>query len=121
MEGVEIVKDMYDQCVINMRKLNIDCDLLNGNATECGIDDYNCFFFYNPFGESVLKKVLDNIQKSFVRRRRKLYLIYANPFSHKEVIQNGLFKLHKQIRTDLYDPLLNIYVAFWQITVMYEI
>jgi len=38
-------------------------------------------------------------------------LIYGNPFGHKYVVENGFFKLYKQIRTDLYDPLFNIYRA----------
>lgn len=109
--GVEIEKSVYDQCVINMKELDIDCSLLNEDATQCDIDEYNCFFFYNPFGQSVLKKVLSNIQKSYMNNKRRIYLIYANPFLHKCIVEDGFFKLYKQVRTDLYDPLLNIYVT----------
>lgn len=59
---------------------------------------------------TVFKKVINNIQESFIHYNRKIYLIYANPFEHKCIIEGGFFKLFKQIRTDLYDPLLNIYV-----------
>lgn len=94
-----------------MKELDIDCSLLNEDATQCDIDEYNCFFFYNPFGQSVLKKVLSNIQKSYMNNKRRIYLIYANPFLHKCIVEDGFFKLYKQVRTDLYDPLLNIYVT----------
>ena len=107
--GIELIKDIYEQAKINMEALQIDCDLINGNAAECEIDDYNCFFFYNPFYGSVFEKVICNIEKSFEKRRRNIYLVYANPFEHKTVIKNGMFRLYKQIRADLYDPLLNIY------------
>lgn len=109
--GVEIARSIYDQCVLNMKELKIECSLLNEDATQCNIDEYNCLFFYNPFGQSILKKVLSNIQKSYMNKKRKIYLIYGNPFFHKCVIEDKFFRLYKQIRTDLYDPLLNIYVS----------
>lgn len=107
--GVELIKDIYEQAKINMEILNIDCNLLYGNATECEIDDYNCFFFYNPFQGEIFEKVICNIEKSFDKHKRNIYLVYANPFEHKTVIRNGMFKLYEQIRVDLFDPLLNIY------------
>lgn len=108
--GVEISKSIYNQAVINMAELGIDCYLVNQDATECKIDDFNCYFLYNPFGGNVFRKVIHNIQDSYKSNKRKIYLVYANPFCHRTVIEDGLFKLHKQIRTDLYDPLCNIYV-----------
>lgn len=108
--GVEIIKSIYDQAVTNMDELKIVCNLLNQDATECNIDDYNCFFFYNPFGGSVLKKVISNIQNSYINNKRRIYLVYANPFAHRIIIEDGFFRLYKQIRTDLWDPLCNIYL-----------
>lgn len=108
--GVEISKSIYEQCVVNMRELGIECDLLNEDATKCNIDGYNCFFMYNPFSGSIFNKVIKNIQDSFSNNRRDIYLVYANPFMHQDVVKDGFFKLYKQIRTDLSDPLLNIYV-----------
>lgn len=108
--GVEIVRSIYNQALTNMSELKINCNLLNQDATECNVDKYNCFFFYNPFGGDIFKKVISNIQKSYMGNKRKIYLIYANPFYHRCVIENDFFKLHKQIRTDLYDPLCNIYL-----------
>lgn len=109
--GVEISESIYGQCVANMENLGISCELLNEDATKCNIDGYNCFFLYNPFGGSVFQKVLSNIRESFRNNRRKIYLVYGNPFMHRHVVEDGFFRLHKQIRTDLYDPLLNIYVT----------
>lgn len=108
--GVELSQSVYDQCVINMRELEIDCELLNEDATKCNVDEYNCFFLYNPFRGAILERVLHNIRESFLRYKRKIYLVYANPFDHMCIIEGGFFKLFKQMRTDFYDPLLNIYV-----------
>ena len=107
--GVEIVNSIYQQAAINMQELHIECDLRNQDATECNIDKYNVFFFYNPFQGKLFEKVIRNIQESYKYNKRNIYLIYGNPFCHQIVIKDGFFKLYKQIRTDLYDPLLNIY------------
>ncbi len=109
--GVEVVKSLYEQCVINMKELEIECNVLNEDVINCDIGQYNCLFLFNSFGGSILKKMLINIQNSFLDKKRRIYLIYGNPFEHKSVIESGFFKLYKQVRTDLYDPLLNIYVT----------
>lgn len=107
--GCELVKHIYEQCVVNMKELSIDCQIENMNATKVNVDDYNCFFFFNPFKGEIFGKVIDNIICSYQRKPRKMYLIYANPFEHKQVIKSG-FKLFEQVPIDCIDPLLNIYV-----------
>lgn len=107
--GVELVPSIYEQAKINLRELQIDCELINGDATKCNIDNYNCFFFYNPFNGEIFGQVIQNIEKSYREHPRTIYLIYGNPFEHVQVIRNGYFQLIKQMRVDLYDPLLNIY------------
>lgn len=109
--GVEIETGIYRQACHNLKKLGIECMLLNQDARECEIDDYNCFFFYNPFTGRIFKEVIEKIQDSYLRDRRKIYIVYGNPFCHRSVVEDGYFKLHKQVRTNLYDPLLNIYTV----------
>lgn len=107
--GVEIESGIYRQACHNLKILGIDCNLLNRDARECEIDDYNCFFFYNPFTGQIFKDVIRNIQESYIKNRRKIYIVYGNPFCHGSVVEDGYFELYKQVRTNLYDPLLNIY------------
>lgn len=107
--GVELVKKVYESAVANLQELGISADIINGNAMECNIDEYNCFFFYNPFRGKTFERVIYRIEESFRRFPRSIYLIYGNPFEHKAVIKNGFFSLYKQLLVDLYDPLLNIY------------
>lgn len=63
---------------------------------------------YNPFSAQVLIPVIHNIEASFERNPRDIYLVYGNPFCHDEM-ERTKFKLIKQIKVNLYDPLLNIY------------
>lgn len=107
--GVEIDSGIYQQACFNMEKLGIKCQLFNQDARECAIDDYNCFFFYNPFTGKIFKDVIRKIQDSYLRKQRKIYIVYGNPFCHRSVVEDGYFEIYKQIRTNLYDPLLNIY------------
>ncbi len=110
IKGIDLNEDIYDVAVQNMEILNVPCEIVCGNAMDyTDIDDCNVFFFYNPFGGDVFRKVIKNIEDSIGRRKRKVYIAYGNPFNHEEVIKNGIFKLYKQIPVDLYDPLFNIY------------
>ena len=100
------------QAITNLSELGIECDIINMDATLVNIvlDNYNCFFFYNPFHGDIFDKVIENIKESYERKPRTMWIIYANPFEHKRVVSGGFFKLFKQIEVDLYDPILNIYV-----------
>ncbi len=108
--GVEVSKDIYTRACVNMKELDIACDLYNQSATECeALDDYNVFFFYNPLVGSLCELMMNNLEQSFERRNRNLYLVYPNPFCHRIVLKNGYFKLYRQMLIDNYDPILNIY------------
>lgn len=109
--GVEIESRIYRQACHNLKRLGIHCRLLNQDARECEIGEYNCFFFYNPFTGRIFKDVINRIQASYVKNRRKIYIVYGNPFCHRSVVEDGYFELYKQVRTNLYDPLLNIYTT----------
>lgn len=43
--GVELIPQIYEQAKINMNELHIECDIKNGDATICNVDNYNCFFY----------------------------------------------------------------------------
>jgi hypothetical protein len=36
------------------------------------------FFLYNPFGEDVMRRVLDNLRVSLERNDRNIYMVYCN-------------------------------------------
>ena len=94
----------------NLEELKVDAEVVIGDATMyTDIDDYSIFFLYNPFGETAIAKVLKNIIKSIQRKNREVYIVYGNPFFHKELMNYENIELFKQIDVNLYDPILNIY------------
>jgi 16S rRNA G966 N2-methylase RsmD len=110
LAGIELNEDIHKIAVKNMELLNVPSKIINGDAAKFKeLDEYNIFFFYNPFGGEVFERVISNIEESVARTERKIHIVYGNPFNHKNVIASGSFQLCKQLRVDLYDPLLNIY------------
>lgn len=108
--GIDLNKDCVNAAETNMKVLGIEAQIICDDALKYeDVDDYNVFFMYNPFHAKIMIPVLHNIEKSFARKNRDIYIIYGNPFYHKDVVNNTHFKLYKQVRVDLYDPLLNIY------------
>lgn len=50
------------------------------------------FYFFNPFGADILKKVLQNIIESYHTHPRDIYCIYLNPI-YKEVFETPGFTI----------------------------
>jgi hypothetical protein len=48
-------------------------------ATFTDIDEYNFFYLYNPFTGETMNKVVANIKDSYLRNKRKIVVVYANP------------------------------------------
>jgi uncharacterized protein (UPF0248 family) len=48
------------------------------------------FYFFNPFNEIVLAKVLRNIQESIREDQRQVYIVYCNPI-HVNVLSKFAF------------------------------
>ena len=110
ISGIEFNADISEVAVNNMKSLQVDADVITGDATEYkDLNDYSIFFLYNPFGEESINKVVLNIKDSIKRRRRLAFLVYGNPFYHDAVMKSGNVVLYKQVHVDLHDPLLNIY------------
>lgn len=54
--------------------------------------DASVFYFFNPFGPDILKKVIANIRESVKLYPRTVYIIYLNP-KYKEVFEESGFKV----------------------------
>jgi len=74
-----------------------------GNAAELEkeLDRYQVFYMFNPFGEEVMQAFLSQLEKSFARSPRQMYLVYGAPLYHCTVLQHGLFR-QLRIMTDGY-------------------
>ena len=52
---------------------------LHVKAEEYELEDADCFFFFNPFSETVLRKVIDQILWSWYENPRRLRLMFYYP------------------------------------------
>lgn len=101
-----IAQDNFDR--LKMKDIEICC----ADAREIEeIDQYNYFYFYNPFTGSVFQKVIDNIKDSYNRKKRKIRIIYINTVCHDMIMDSGIFKIEKQIETKHWYPMVNIYTT----------
>lgn len=97
--GVEYTKELCDICRKNMKQLKIseveiyNCDAKNFEHYE----DYDIFFFCNPFDETILSVVAERIL--LAHQDSKCWIYYLNP--HQEERQKAItdagFKLVKVI------------------------
>lgn len=67
-------------------------NVICADAASYKIESYqNCFFFFNPFDEVVLLKVVKNILSSMKDFPRKIFIIYVNPI-HKDIFLSAGFE-----------------------------
>ena len=96
--GVDIAKELINDANANKavyvrKNSQSKIDFLFEDATKYLIpDNAQVFYFFNPFGEEVLQKVIDNIKESVKQHPRKVYCIYLNP-KFKAVFEENGFKV----------------------------
>lgn len=92
--GVEISGELAAVARKNLESLKIkNVEVICCDATEfLELDDYNYFYFYNPFPCPVMIEVIENIGRSLTRRPRKVTLVYLNPWCHEQIIAHGIFQ-----------------------------
>ena len=111
VSGIELVDKLYKRAVQNMNILGLDCKIILGDVLKTDFDKYNFFYLYNPFRGKIFENTIHKIENSYQKKPRIIYIYYGNPFEHKVVVKNGLFRICEQFETDFYDPLANLYVA----------
>ena len=91
--GVEFSPEMCKVTRENVVKFTkkfgraVDITIAEGDAAEYHFkDEETVFYFYHPFDETILKKVLDNISASLKRKPRQAWLIYYYPI-HRDLIE----------------------------------
>lgn len=112
--GVEFDEGLYSIAVDNLSKMKIDSfGVLHNDAAEIvkELDEYNYFFMYNPFQGKTFKNVIKNLEESYKRKKRTIFIIYSGPYNHDIVIRNGIFKYSKVIKTDYAVKNVRIYCA----------
>ena len=75
------------------------------DARKYRVEDENCFYFFNPFGDEILRIVLERIRQSFFEQPRQMYLFFYYPYDAEvaALMQADRFVFVDEIDcTDLY-------------------
>lgn len=75
------------------------------------ISKSNFFFFYNPFPESIFKKVFERIERSISINPRDIVLIYFNPLYSDIITESIIFNNPKIIHNILSNADTHIYIV----------
>ncbi len=93
--GVDIAKELIDaandnKAIYKKKNQQSTVDFLFEDATQFKIpNDAKVFYFFNPFGEEIMQKVIHNIKESVNLYPRNVYCIYLNPKYKAVFEQNG--------------------------------
>lgn len=93
-DGLEFSEELVQCARNNMRLLDKNNHIIHGDAT--GFDrynNYNYFYFYNPFGEETMRLVIQKIEESCRKNPRRVTIIYFNPLCHEQIIESSYFHL----------------------------
>jgi SAM-dependent methyltransferase len=97
LTGVEFAKELCDTARKNIFEVQQKFpekifNIIHVNAVEYLIEnDTNVFFFFNPFDEIVMLRVVKNILLSIKAFPREAYIVYINPV-HKEIFMSAGFE-----------------------------
>ena len=54
------------------------------------------FYLFNPFGEEILNGFLDNVERSWAKNQREIYLVYVEPLFADVIERRGGFRKVKE-------------------------
>jgi len=102
--GVDIAKELIENAKSNLliyskKNKSSTFSFLYEDATKYSIpNDAEVFYFFNPFGESIIQLVINNIKSSLKQNPRIIYCVYLNP-KFKEVFETNGFKVFTTIKS----------------------
>jgi len=101
--GVEFAQEVYhiaSQNISNLKLKNIE--IFNQDATKFKIENgINIFYFYNPFIDVVMEKVIDNIEKYILNYKKKVIIVYVNPICIDMFISRVGYKVVYQYKDEI--------------------
>lgn len=84
--GVEFSRELSAVANANLQKLSDEyrvgyaAGCIHGDAADYQFENRDTVvFLYNPFGEVVMRKVLDNLAATFADAEHRLFIVYHNP------------------------------------------
>ena len=109
--GIEFDRELYEGAVKNLEQAKIPPDYKKGIRFVCAdarkyqVQDENCFYFFNPFADEVLRTVIGKIRESYYENPRQMYLFFYYPFDGEVSVlltEDGLQFVDEIDCTDLY-------------------
>src|SRR5687768_6236983 len=94
--GIEFAEELCNEARKNIAALQLQFpgkvfNVIHINAIDYEIEDNdNVFFFFNPFNEIVMNKVIANILTSLNKNKKMIHVAYLNP-RHKQLFINAGF------------------------------
>ncbi len=104
---------IYEVAKENFNRLGIKngIELLNEDARNVKeqLDSYNWFYFFFPFDKEIFTVVIDNIKASFMRKKRKIHIIYFTAMEYRFMEETGIFRLTNQFTVDSRQRVVGIF------------
>lgn len=97
--GVEYNKELYKICCRNLKKKRMSTKyVFCGDAKKFKhYNEFDVFFFNNPFDETILEPVAEKIYDSHVGRKCWIYFLNPKLKARTDAIEKAGFRLVKQI------------------------
>lgn len=116
--GVEYADNVYEILVSNFERLGIlpenkQVNCIHGDVASIKreLDEYNWFYFFDPFEENLFNQGIDNICESVERYPRKVSIINFLPRFHKKIINTGKFVLTNQFDIMTRQRVVSVFVT----------
>ena len=93
ISGIELSKELYNSAkeniaVTKLKYPSTNFKIYNNDAFYFEIEqDVDCIFFFNPFDETIMSGVMENIEISLESNPRVMTIVYINPLE-KHVLQD---------------------------------
>ena len=93
IDGIEISHILSSIAIKNFKKLGLDrTTIFNLDAVNfTNYGDYNYFYLYNPFPDSIMKLVIPALVNQI--GNQKAVIIYNNPVCHERIVEYGFKKI----------------------------
>lgn len=90
--GIDFSKEFCALAIKNLQQVEqhntgLKSSIINNDAFYYQLpDDADCLFFFNPFDETIMSGVIQNIAASLKHNPRNMTIVYLNPL-HKELLK----------------------------------
>ncbi len=95
ISGIELSKELYNAAQENIavskeKYPSTQFQIYNNDAFYFDIeDDVDCIFMFNPFDETIMSGVMENIETSLENNLRNMTIIYINPLQKQVLLYWG--------------------------------